>query len=311
MEGITDVVYRNAHCRWFYPADKYFTPFLVPDQGNKLPEKVLNEVSPVRNEVDCLVPQILTNRAEDFLDLAARLCALGYAEINLNLGCPSKTVTAKRKGSGFLAFPGALQVFLEKVFESPLLVSGQLKVSVKTRLGVSCPEEFDTLMDIYNAYPLSELIIHPRVQKEYYKGEVHLEEFTSACGRSRIPICYNGNLYKKEDFFRMEEAYPQVNAWMAGRGVLNNPGLFGEVNGQERAGLAQLKGFHDEIYSAYSQTVRSEKALLARMKEFWNALGGPDCIFLNPLMKMETGSIFRMQRLDEYNGLVRSLLERV
>lgn len=309
MEGITDVIYRNAHRRWFCPADKYFTAFLVPDKGNRLPDKVMDEVSPDKNRGALPVPQILTNRAEDFLDLAGKLYALGYTEINLNLGCPSKTVAAKRKGSGFLAFPDALRIFLEDIFDHALLSSGRIKVSVKTRLGVSCPEEFAVLLDIYNQFPVHELIIHPRVQKEFYQGAVHLNEFTQAYGKSRNPICYNGNLFGKEDFFRMKQRYPGVEAFMAGRGLLRNPGLIGEVKGWGRAELAQLKGFHDEVLSSYRQILHTEKALLARMKEFWNALGGSECIFLDPVKKGNACRIFRVQEIKEYIYLSGNILE--
>lgn len=59
---------------------------------------------------------------------------MGYGEVNLNLGCPSGTVTAKRKGAGFLSVPDQLDAFLEEIFaRSPL------PISIKTRLGDAQP----------------------------------------------------------------------------------------------------------------------------------------------------------------------------
>ena len=98
--------------------------------------------------------------------------------MNLNLGCPSGTVTAKGKGAGFLAKPEELERFFDEVFAAV-----KLPVSVKTRLGVKEPEEFERLLDIYNRYPIACLTIHPRVQKQFYKGTVHRDWFAWAAER--------------------------------------------------------------------------------------------------------------------------------
>ena len=130
----------------------------------------------------------------------------GYEEVNLNLGCPSATVTAKKKGAGFLADPDALDAFLEEIFaHSPL------KISIKTRIGVENPDEFERLLDIFSQYPIQKLIVHPRVLKEFYKGNVHREAYVRAKERlsaaaadeetveRTIPVCYNGDVTTPEE----------------------------------------------------------------------------------------------------------------
>ena len=79
----------------------------------------------------------------------------------MNLGCPSKTVVTKGRGSGFLAFPEELDRFLDKIFSET-----ETEISVKTRIGKEQPEEFEKILEIYNRYPMKELIVHPRVQQD-------------------------------------------------------------------------------------------------------------------------------------------------
>lgn len=111
LEGITTYIYRNAYHSIFTPVNKYFTPFLVPKQKKGLSSREKNDVLPEHNQGLFLVPQLLTNRPEDFIRTAGVLGEYGYEEINLNLGCPSGTVTAKGKGAGFLAHPTELNRF--------------------------------------------------------------------------------------------------------------------------------------------------------------------------------------------------------
>ena len=105
LEGITTYVYRNAYHKYFRPMDKYFTPFIVPHIDKKFNTRELKELSKEHNDGLYVVPQLLTNNAEDFQKTARDIIDLGYDELNLNLGCPSGTVVAKKKGSGFLAYP--------------------------------------------------------------------------------------------------------------------------------------------------------------------------------------------------------------
>ena len=106
-------------------------------------------------------------------------------------------MVVKRKGAGFLADLQALDRFLEQVCTR---FSGQ--ISVKTRLGLNDAAEFADILAIYNQYPLSELIIlHARVQKDLYKGAVHLRAFGEALAACRCPVCYNGDIFDGAGFY--------------------------------------------------------------------------------------------------------------
>ena len=164
LEGITGWIYRGAVQKCFGGFDKYFITFIKPNQMGRFSAREKKDILPEHNKGIHAVPQILTNCAEDFVQTAKKLEQYGYKEINLNVGCPSKTVVTKGRGAGFLAFPERLDLFLEEVFQNC-----PIDISVKTRIGTESGEEFPKLMDIYNKYPIKELIIHPRTQKDFYK----------------------------------------------------------------------------------------------------------------------------------------------
>ena len=198
MEGLTTFVFRNAYHHYFHPMDKYFTPFIVPHILKDFDARERKELDPEHNRGKHVVPQILTNNSEDFIRTAKALQEMGYEEVNLNLGCPSKTVVSKGRGSGFLQEPKALNQFLKEVFAGL-----DMKVSIKTRLGMEFPVEFEELLEIYNQYPLEELIVHPRVQKDYYKNTPNMEMFALAAQQSKNPLCYNGDMFTMEDISRL------------------------------------------------------------------------------------------------------------
>ncbi len=270
MEGITTYVYRNAYHKYFSPAEKYFTPYLVPHTKKNFTARELKEIGPEHNAGLFVVPQILSKSAEDTLKTIGKLKALGYTEVNLNLGCPSKTVAAKNRGAGFLAKPVELDRFLDGVISGA--ASCGVAVSVKTRIGRDDRFEFPRLLEIYNKYPLKELIIHPRTQKDFYNGKPDKETFALAAKESRNPLCYNGDIFTASDGERIREEFPDLTAVMLGRGVIADPGLIGEIRegGPRTMDYGTLRAFHDEIYAGYQADCSGEKPVLFKMKELWS-----------------------------------------
>ena len=135
LEGVTGYVYRNLHRRWFGGVERYYMPFISVGQSRSFSPREWQDFCPEHNESGDLVPQLLGKDAEGFIWAARELRALGYREINFNLGCPSGTVTAKGKGAGFLTRPAELEAFLDRIFSA---LEGP--ISIKTRLGDAAPE---------------------------------------------------------------------------------------------------------------------------------------------------------------------------
>lgn len=296
LEGIGGYIYRNAQADYFEKADKYYSPFLAPNQNRSISPKEYKDIAPEHNEDITLVPQIMANNAEIFLKAAQELEQLGYKEINLNLGCPSRTVVTKYRGAGFLAKPDALEQFLEEVYSKL-----NIRLSLKTRLGMEDEEEFEHLLDIYNKFPVSELIIHPRVQTDYYKNTPRMESFLNALEKSKNPVVYNGDIFNKEKYQQVMKQM-DVSGVMLGRGVLANPALFGEIRGTEKLSKERLWEFHERLLADYMQEMSGERNVLFKMKELWFYLAWS---FTNT-EKYEK-KIRKAQHLSDYRLVVKQL----
>lgn len=297
MEGVTGRIYRNAHHSFFPDIDVYFTPFLTPNKNHRFSSRELNDVLPENNAGITLIPQILTNCAEDFIWMAEELKAMGYDEINLNLGCPSGTVVSKYKGAGFLAKKEGLNAFLYEVCSK---ISARL--SVKTRLGLASPDEFEELLEIYNQYPLKELIIHPRVRSDFYKNTPNLEAFRKALDISRNEVWYNGDIFTTENWETFHGRFPEVNSVMLGRGVIANPGLAGQIKGSGQVDRQQLREFHDAVYCGYRETIPGDRNVLFKMKELWFYM-----LHLFPGSEKYGKRIRKAERTADYEAAVDSL----
>ena len=259
LEGITDRTYRELHHRFFSGLDRYYTPFFSPTCHRQLTPKETRELPPADTLGYALVPQVLTKVAEDFLWFAGKCQELGYEEVNLNVGCPSGTVTAKGKGSGMLKEPEKLDEFLDCIFHG-----APLPISVKTRIGFDDPEEFPRLLEIFNRYPVKELIIHPRVRQDFYKRTPNMDVFRQAVENSKNPLCYNGDLNSLEDIEAFAKEFSSVQAVMIGRGLVGNPGML-----TPDATVETLENFHDALMETYAKQFGSERNTMFRMKEHW------------------------------------------
>lgn len=310
MEGITTYIYRNAYARYFGGIDKYFTPF-VSDKN--LSSREIRDILPENNIGIPLVPQVLSNNADRFLAVASRIASYGYDTVNLNLGCPSGTVTVKKRGAGFLSVPDELDAFLSEIYEKC-----PLNISIKTRLGVSDLSEWDRLLDVYAKYPIHELIIHTRLQQEFYTGRTHPEAYGKAGVRLAehnaetedranrgIPLCYNGDIVSAKDLEEIitaindhavtctattahSEEYTNIDRVMIGRGIIQNPTL-----------VLQLRTFHSDT----AMSEGTEQAALYNKsisKENWRAFHDE---IMDGYIKMMSGDspvLYKMKDLWTY-----------
>jgi len=290
MEGFTDRVWRQTHQKWFGAqgaADRYYAPFISPPENRVLIKKKMAELAPEANPGAPVIPQLLAKDGELAAWMIGQLRALGYTEVNLNLGCPAGTVTAKGKGSGMLRDLAKVDAFLEGVFsrtEGP--------VSVKTRLGVEKPEEFAAILEIYNRYPISELTIHPRVMKQLYRGQVDREAFAAYLPACTAPVCYNGDVTTVDDLRALEAAFPGLSGIMVGRGLIADPALLRKAVGGPAASREELRGYHDELYHGYTEAFGMASCAVSRMKAHWfyliHLFDGADALE-KPLRKAREG----------------------
>lgn len=297
MEGITEYIYRNAYEKKICNIDKYFTPFIATNKSKSLKTKELRDVLPENNKGMNIVPQIITNDSEGFINLSKKLQLLGYNEVNLNLGCPVGTVVSKNRGSGFLAKREELDMFLDEIFKID-----DMRISIKTRIGKNSPKEFYELIKIYNKYPIEELIIHPRTQKDFYGNKPNLEVFKDALSLSINPVCYNGDIFTVDDHNKLIKAFPEVKTVMLGRGILANPGLINEIKNNTFIDKKVLKNFHDEILNKYIELFNEDRNAIFKMKELWGYM-----IYIFSNNKKYAEKIKKSQKISDYKEAVSSL----
>lgn len=296
LEGITTYIYRNIHHTMFPGMEKYYTPFVSPTSNHDFKSREKKDVIPQHNQGIPLVPQILSNHADEFLYTAERLIEFGYREINLNLGCPSGTVVAKGRGAGFLSDLEGLDRFLGELFEKITV-----PLSIKTRIGRHEPSEFKKILAIYNRYPIHELTIHPRVRDDFYRGKADWDVFEEALEQSTNPICYNGDINSVEDYERFCERFPSVEQVMIGRGLIANPGLVRELQTGQTMTWQERLHFASVLQRAYEE-VMPEIPVLFKMKEIWSymAMAHEDSAKVWKKIK-------KTKRMKEYEMVLRTL----
>ncbi len=290
FQGITDAPFRNVFKRHFGNIDKYYTPFFTGIHKEEHAKNLQGEeIDPRYNDVETLTPQILSTDAEEILRFAKQCKELGYKEINLNMGCPFPRVANKKRGCGLLPYPNKVETMLNRVFEGI-----SIKFSVKCRLGYFSPDEIEAIIPIFNKYPLSELIIHPRIGKQLYKSEADVERFKALIPYINVPLVYNGDIVSKESFERIREAVQPVGQFMLGRGLLANPFLAEQINNDSAdASVAsrqdtplgthrvcpptrdKTERLHNYVLDLYEDRLHhagGSPKVLGRMKELWSYL---------------------------------------
>ena len=279
FQGITDAPFRNVFKRHFGGIDKFYTPFFTGIHKEEHAKNLQGEeIDPKCNDVETLTPQILSTDADEILRFAKQCKELGYKEINLNMGCPFPRVANKKRGCGLLPYPDKVEALLEGVFEQ----IGDMKFSVKCRLGYFSPDEIEAIIPIFNRFPLSELIIHPRIGKQLYKGEADVERFKALIPYINAPLVYNGDIFSVEGFHHIQGVFagedPQsptlISHFMLGRGILTNPFLAEEIKGACNAPerTERLHAYIIDLYDDRLHHAGGSPKVLGCMTELWSYL---------------------------------------
>ena len=278
MEGMTPYLFRNLHNRYFGGCDKYFTPFISTNENILLNHKEQRDVDPKNNEGLTLVPQIISNSADQS---AKYLCMIhdryGYDEININMGCPSGCVVSKAKGSGMLREPEVLEEYmkdLEKALDVIRSEGGAVPdISIKTRIGYYSADEYKRLTQIFLDHPVKQIIIHPRSRTQMYQGNVELEAFGymyEALTGAGIGVVYNGDIVTGKSCEQIVERFPKLDGVMIGRGLLRDPSLARYIKGGKPADKEEYLRFMEAVLDGYAEKIPSEKNVLAKIKDLWN-----------------------------------------
>jgi tRNA-dihydrouridine synthase B len=302
IKGLTDHLFRTEFTKHFGGFDLAIAPFISSKRDHTFKPKYVRDVLPENNTALPVIPQILSNIGEDFAALANYLFDLGYGSVNWNLGCPSRTVTSKKRGSGLLPHTDLIHIFLDDVFSG---IKGT--ISIKLRLGWSSADDIFRLLPVLNQYPMEAVIIHPRTGIQQYEGEVDLKAFEQCLSILKHPVVYNGDIRTYDDFKRLSYRFKNVSQWMIGRGCLADPFLpttikTGDTKVPDR--IQAIKRFHDDLFEKYGRVLHGPSHLLNRMKGIWRYLS-----FSLKGSEKYTKNIYKTQRPDQYLDLVNLFFE--
>ncbi len=297
IQGFTDFIYRKAYSQLFPEVDKYFIPY-ISVKNNQILKKYGNEILLHNNPQKYVIPQVLAKDENELVFLSALLEDAGYNEINLNLGCPFPMVTNRGKGAGLLPYPEKLKTMLVNFFEK-----SNLKLSIKLRAGLISSNEIENIIPVLNDFPLTEIIFHPRIAKQLYKGEVNDSAFGFAIKNLNHKLVYNGDIFLLDDFNERRQKFPEINNWMLGRGILMNPFLPEEIKNISISAddkIEKLIEFHQMIFEGYSEIMDNTGNVLNKMKQFWSYFS-----YSFPNQKKVFKAIKKVRKLNDYNAVIQ------
>lgn len=272
LQGYTEAIYRQAHARIFGGVESYYTPFVRVEHG-LIRRKDMREITLEHNQGVQLVPQLIASSVEKMEAIIALFIEKEYKTVNINLGCPFPVLAKRHNGSGMLPYPEEVRNLLTAAVER----HPDLQFSVKMRLGWENAEESRALLPLLNELPLTHIILHPRLGKQQYKGEVDLNSFEEFYNECRHPLIYNGDLLTVDDIHTITAHFPRLAGVMIGRGLLANPALAVEYHQghpfTESEMREKLRLFHADVFAQYSELLEGgDKQLLTKMQAFWEYL---------------------------------------
>ncbi len=272
FQGITHKGYRKAYIQSFPGLDAVYSPFISGVNPQKVNPSKFTDVLPFENTPIATVPQFVSTDSKEIIAIAHFLKQEGYDHINWNMGCPFSRLANKKRGCGILPYPDEIRAMLDEIMpEIPV------RLSIKARLGYRSPDELSQVITVLNDYPLKELIIHPRIGTQLYKGEVNLDYFTRCLQQSKIPICYNGDIYHAGRYHELSRQFPGVKAWMIGRGALINPFLASQMKGillTDNDKRERLHQFHGMLIQDMAERQIRPERQLGSLKGVWYYMSG-------------------------------------
>ncbi len=298
LQGFTDFSFRKVISESFGGIDKYFIPYLSFGKWREIKKSQLREVFPENNSDLPVVPQVLFSDVAEIYDLISILIDYGYPEINLNLGCPYPMATNKGRGAAWLEKPNDLNKILQELFDRGF----PAKFSVKMRAGLTNDQDFRSIIETLNQFPLEEVIFHPRTASQMYTGKANPQLFTEAHSLLKHPMVYNGDIFSLDDLQEVQTLLPEQNNWMIGRGLLTNPALALQLKGEvldAKELRKKKKEFHDVLLENYSRRLQGDSHILMKMNQFWTYFSES---FENPHKAMKL--VKKSGSLLKYNAAV-------
>lgn len=268
LQGFTDFRFRKAFHKHFGGIDTFYSPYIKLNGKLIVKGSYERDILPENNTTLEVIPQIITNDAEEFLFVTKYVQQFGYKELNWNLGCPYPMVAKCGMGSGLISNTSQIEHILKRVHNETDIV-----VSMKMRMGYDNPTEILEVFPILDQYPIKNIAIHARIGKQLYKGGVDLDSFQKCLNHTKHKIYYNGDITSVTKFKELQERFPSIDHWMIGRGLIADPFLPFMIKNNTteypKKRFEIFEAFHDEIYREYDAYLQGPTPIRMKMLGFW------------------------------------------
>lgn len=305
LQGFTDFRFRNAFHHYFGGIDTFYSPYIRLNGKLVIKGAYERDILPENNNTLTVIPQVMTNDAEEFLFVVKFIQQFGYKELNWNLGCPYPMVTKQGMGSGLVKNTEQIRHILERVHNETDIV-----VSMKMRLGYDNATEILDTLPMLDTFPLKNIAIHARIGKQLYKGGVDWEGFQNALDNTKHTLYYNGDITSVEAFRAVKERFPTITHFMIGRGLISDPFLPQMIQNNTTEYPENrwqvFKDFHDRIYQEYDDYLSGPTPIKMKMLGFWEFFATS---FDNPQKTLK--KIKKVNNAVQYQQATREIFREV
>ena len=269
MEGLLDHTLRHTLTQ-VGGVDRCVSEF-IRVTGTLLPPRAFERVVPeLRNGSRTasgvpVRPQLLGSDAACLAENAARLAELGAEGVDLNFGCPAKTVNRHRGGAVLLDEPELVHAIVAAVRRA---VPAAVPVSAKMRLGYQDDARAEDCARGIEAAGASELVVHARTRAQGYRPPAYWERLAEVRAAVQLPVVANGEIWTVEDALRCREV-TGCDSLMLGRGLVSDPGLAWAI----RTRLASERASEGANGQEAPAPAVPWADLLPLMRDFWQRVG--------------------------------------
>lgn len=269
MEGVTDEVYRLGLISAFPEWDRYYTDFLrVPTIGKYQNSRIRGHFGHQVLESEELgqktVFQLLTTKKANTIDTLNQLNELGISHLDLNLGCPSRTVNLHGGGAYLLSDHESLEFVIRTIRKNFSNI-----FTAKIRVGYRDDKNFEDTLRLLQNEGVDAITVHARTRDELYKGVANWDYIKKAVETVSIPIIGNGDAWTTKDIEDMF-TYTGCHSVMVGRGALKTPWLAylfkNQIQETPALRVEMIKKYFFTLHRVYKENSFTDKYLLKKYK---------------------------------------------
>ncbi|MFA5927191.1 MAG: tRNA-dihydrouridine synthase [Patescibacteria group bacterium] len=287
MEDVTDAAFRQIIAKYGKP-DVMFTEFASVDGivSNKGRDRVLFDLQ-YDNSERPIVAQLFGSKPENFYLAAKIVSGLDFDGIDINMGCPDKSVVKQGAGSALIKD----STLAKEVIAATKEGAGEKPVSVKTRIGFSKIDIEEWIPALLEAQPAA-ITVHGRTRKEMSKVPANWDiigQVATMARGSDIVILGNGDVRSTEEAIKKVQTY-KIDGAMIGRGIFGNPWFFNKEIKKGDLPLAEVLAVLFEHTKLFEQLLGNSRPFMLMRKHFASYLKGYDGAKELKMALMETSN---------------------